>query len=253
MDPNFVPFRPSQVRYYRFCFCVPVRWGTWVLSAFAAVASAMMAVASFMAILSDHHGRPWLIILEVTSVLIWTALVVICGFGWVGTIEQKSRWVGLYYEISWWHLWMNVFFGFFGLLLLHLPGSRSAATSACFAVGMTQQQLMHLGQHVSAEQATAIAAHCSRESQKGLILMDVTWTVAILVELWLVLVVGHYTDELADRDAAAEFGVDIENPNPPYRFVGIPPEGTADNYQRYRSTGKRSSKKRSHRRSQVRR
>lgn len=117
MDPDFVPFRPAQVRHHRFCFCIPCRWGTWILSALAGVLSAMMAIASFLALWSDHHGRPWLIVLEVASALIWGALVVICGFGefpeytllsaylltlrsppslgWVGTIEQKSSWVSL--------------------------------------------------------------------------------------------------------------------------------------------------------------
>lgn len=45
------------------------------------------------------------------------------------------------------------------------------------------------------------------------------WTIAILIQLWLCLVIGHYLDELADREAAERFGVDIENPNPPYVFV----------------------------------
>jgi predicted xylose isomerase-like sugar epimerase len=41
---------------------------------------------------------------------------------------------------------------------------------------------------------------------------------AFLIQLYLVVVVGHYLDELADRNAADQYGVDIDNPIPPYRF-----------------------------------
>ncbi|GAA5984028.1 hypothetical protein JCM10908_006019 [Rhodotorula pacifica] len=248
MDPSFVPFQPSQVRRHRFCFCVPVRWGSWVLSALAAVISAMFAIAHFLALLSDDRGRPWMIVAEVAGVIVWSALVVICGFGWVGTIEQKRRWVEWYYELCWWHLWANVLFGFFGLLLLNLPGSRILATTACYTVGLAQEQLLHLAVKVSPEAAAAMAAQCQSKVSIGLILTDLAWTIAILIELWLTLVIGRYTDELADRDAAAQFGVDIENPNPPYRFAGIPPEQAEETYQRYRSAGKRSGKKSQQRR-----
>lgn len=41
---------------------------------------------------------------------------------------------------------------------------------------------------------------------------------ALLLQFYLVVVIGHYLDELVDRDAAERFGVDVEDPNPPYRF-----------------------------------
>ncbi|KWU47228.1 hypothetical protein RHOSPDRAFT_31373 [Rhodotorula sp. JG-1b] len=239
MDPAFVPFQPSQVRHRCFCFCIPVRWGTWVLTALTAVLSATIALATLLSLWSDDNDMPRLAAVQVVMVFVWSGLVVICGFGWVGTIMQKSAWVECYYEFCWWHLWANVLFGFFGLLLFNLPVSRAESVASCYTVGMAQEQLMHLAYKVSAERANAIAATCQSQTQLGVILVDLVWAVAILTELWLILVVGHYTDELADRDAAIEFGVDIENPNPPYHFAGIPPE---EKHERYHSAGKHSKK-----------
>lgn len=48
------------------------------------------------------------------------------------------------------------------------------------------------------------------------------WAIGLLVELYLVLIVSHYIDELVDREAAQLYGVDIENPNPPFRFGSTP-------------------------------
>lgn len=92
MEP-YIPFTAAQVRRHRFCFCVPVRWGVWILSAVEAVVSAMLCIANFLALFSTHDGRPWLIGIRVAGVLGWGSCVVMCGFGWIGTIEQKRKWV----------------------------------------------------------------------------------------------------------------------------------------------------------------
>lgn len=68
------------------------------------------------------------------------------------------------------------------------------------------------------------------------------WVAALLVELWLCLVIGHYLDELADREAAARFGVDIESPEPPYRFERIGSAGAEQEEEMRMLQGRRVAK-----------
>lgn len=72
------------------------------------------------------------------------------------------------------------------------------------------------------------------------------WAIAVVLELWLGLIVGHYLDELADRDAAIHYGVDIESAQAPYSLTGLP--GGTEIEKKYRSTGKRSRRSRRHER-----
>lgn len=81
MDPAFVPFQPSQVRHRRFCFCIPVRWGTWFLTAVTAVSSATIALAIILSLWSDDNDMPKLAAVQVVMVFVWGGLAVICGFG----------------------------------------------------------------------------------------------------------------------------------------------------------------------------
>lgn len=45
--------------------------------------------------------------------------------------------------------------------------------------------------------------------------------IGILIQLYLVLMVAHYLDELADIEAAEKYGIDIESPTPPYELKKI--------------------------------
>lgn len=132
---------------------------------------------------------------------------------------------------------------------------------------LAQQQLAHVAEKVTDAEAATIISACRATATTGLIITDLVchhlgreegpsaagssgplhpqaWIIALLIELWLVLVVGHYVDELAEREAAARFGVDIENPLPPYHFVGPSPSGAdvrdEPAWQKYHSAGKGS-------------
>lgn len=145
---------------------------------------------------------------------------------------------------------------------------------------LAQQQLAHVAEKVTDAEAATIFSACRATVTTGLIITDLVchhpgreeglsaagssgllhpqaWIIALLLELWLVLVVGHYVDELAERAAAARFGVDIENSLPPYRFAGVPPPGAEVRdepvWEKYRSIGKssRRGEKRTSKRSNV--
>lgn len=81
MNPAVQPFSPSQVRHHRFCFCVPCRWGTWILSGTTGVVSGMVATANFLSLLSADTKPAGLFAVHVAAIFVWTALLVICGYG----------------------------------------------------------------------------------------------------------------------------------------------------------------------------
>ncbi|GAA5936519.1 hypothetical protein JCM1841_005165 [Sporobolomyces salmonicolor] len=94
---------------------------------------------------------------------------------------------GVLVRLIWWHLWINCLGSIYYLLMLSFPASKQYKVALWFVL----IRRFHV-------------------VQEG-------WAIGVLIELYLVLMIGHYLDELADDEAAAEYGVDIENPEPPYR------------------------------------
>ncbi|GAA5897907.1 hypothetical protein JCM8208_003189 [Rhodotorula glutinis] len=215
--PPFRPFRPDDVRHRRFCCCVPVRWGVLLLALVGATIAACMGIAAIQRLFSPEIN-PWRAWLEVASIVLWFSLVVLCLYGWAGGISQKRKWVEWFYELVWWHLWLNVFVGIYLLVVLALPTSKALSARICSKLALEALDA-ELLVDLTAEIPSRVSIKCFAGVRSGLILLDLAWTIAILIQLWLCLVIGHYLDELADREAAERFGVDIESPNPPYVFV----------------------------------
>ncbi|GAA5921701.1 hypothetical protein JCM3775_001773 [Rhodotorula graminis] len=216
MEP-FRPFRPNDVRHRRFCCCVPVRWGVLALALVGATLAACLGIAAIQRLFSPDIN-PWRAWLEVASIVLWFSLVVLCLYGWAGGISQKREWVEWFYELVWWHLWFNIAVGIYLLVVLALPTSKSLSAQICSKLALDKLDA-ELLVDFTADAASTVSLECFAGVRMGLILLDLAWTIAILIQLWLCLVIGHYLDELADREAAERFGVDIENPNPPYVFV----------------------------------
>ncbi|ORY89371.1 hypothetical protein BCR35DRAFT_329305 [Leucosporidium creatinivorum] len=142
--------------------------------------------------------------------------------------NKKREWVEWFYELCWWHIWINVIFGIWWLFICSSSPMKSLLTDICVKALQAANSSAEALSVDSSSTLSALSERCQNSTKLSLILLDFWWAAAILIELWLVLIVGHTLDELEDWDAAAE-GFDLEGP-PPYRFVA-------------NSTGKRHSSK----------
>lgn len=57
---------------------------------------------------------------------------------------------------------------------------------------------------------------CARAYMWFLLSIDIVWGIAILIQLWLLLIVAHFVDELYDEEELA-VGIDIKGP-PPFKM-----------------------------------
>ncbi|GAA6048614.1 hypothetical protein JCM3770_002057 [Rhodotorula araucariae] len=209
-------FTKDDVRHRLFCFCIPVRWGVLLLSLLGATSAACLGLQAVERLFSPTTVSLWKVWVEVASIVLWFSLVVLCFYGWAGCIMQKREWVEWFYEFVWWHLWANAVVGIYTLVVLALPDSKALAVAVCTKIALEAIQFRYPGLELKPDAALSASMTCFMSMRTALILLDLAWVIAILVELWLCLVIGHYLDELADRDAAEQYGVDIENPTPPY-------------------------------------
>ncbi|GAA6044161.1 hypothetical protein JCM8097_003727 [Rhodosporidiobolus ruineniae] len=205
-----MPFTVAQVRRRYCCFCIPARAATLLLSLLAATASAMLGIEACIRVFDPEPVSILSVWVSLAQVVVFFSLVVICLYGWGGCILQKLEWVDWFYELSWWHLWVNVLCGVFWLGCLSTSDSKQASVAVCLRNKLAAAVLAaEAGRTDAASVEAAIPTFSSG------------WVIAVLIELYLVLVISHYMDEIADRDAALQYGVDIESPNPPYRFVDV--------------------------------
>ncbi|GAA5887876.1 hypothetical protein JCM5296_001795 [Sporobolomyces johnsonii] len=212
-------FTPADVRVRRFCFCIPVRAGTMLLSLLAATISAMLGIQATMSLFEPSFVNAWMIWVCLASIVLWFSLVVVCLYGWAGCLMKKREWVDWFYELVWWHLWINCLWGIYYLIMLSLPASKQYKVALCIENALDTLQLLEPTVSITAEDAASASASCLAAMKTWLLIRDFGWSIGNLLELYLVLIIGHYLDELADDEAAAQYGVDIETPEPPYRFA----------------------------------
>ncbi|GAA5820598.1 hypothetical protein JCM11251_003068 [Rhodosporidiobolus azoricus] len=236
-----LPFDPTQVKHRHCCFCIPARAAVLITAMVAATVSAMHGIQACIRLFEPEHFNGLVVWLDVAQIVLWFSLVVVCLNGFSGAMMKKFIWVDWFYDLVWvslpigsqskqrlisslqWHLWINVIVGIYLLTWLHLPSSREFVIGLCLK-GVTIATSTALNRQEddldSALEALAIAAKaCTSHTQYSLLLLDFCWTLAILVELYLVMVVAHYLDELADLEAAQNYQVEIESATPPFRFA----------------------------------
>ncbi|GAA5822292.1 hypothetical protein JCM5353_001558 [Sporobolomyces roseus] len=210
-------FKASSVKMRTCCFCISARLGTLMLSTLSILISATLAMQATMALFQDNFVSGFLVWVCLLECVIWWCLVNVCVYGWLGAVKKHYDWVEWYYELLWWHLWVNVVLGTYGIVVFSLPAAKDYRAAVCTAMAFVKLAEELPPNHVvTADQSANLALSCISAVKKHLLLIDFAYVIGILIQLYLVLVVAHYLDELADIEAAEKYGVDIESPLPPY-------------------------------------
>ncbi|GAA5910125.1 uncharacterized protein JCM6883_000562 [Sporobolomyces salmoneus] len=241
-------FSPSDVKPRLCCFCVPSRIGTLFLSTLSLLISVTIALQATVALfrqfltlaqllvikrprklsvvwfglIEDNWVNGFLVWVCLAQCVLWWSLVTVCVYGWLGTVKQRYEWVEWYYDSPvfaryQWHLWINVVLGSYGIIIFSLPAAKQYRAEVCTALAVINK-VSELGadQVLSSTDSAYLAAECVSLVKKHLLLIDFAYLIGILIQLYLVLMVAHFLDELADRQAAEKWGVDIESERPPY-------------------------------------
>ncbi|GAA5887888.1 hypothetical protein JCM6882_000787 [Rhodosporidiobolus microsporus] len=167
-----------------------------------------------------EHINALVVWLDVAQIVLWFSLVVICLYGFSGCMMKRFIWVDWFYDLAWWHLWINVILGIYTLTWINLPASKDIAVGICLKATLSTVSEYADGddlEKIGTALKVALIA-CVGNLKLSLLVLDFCWTIAILIQLYLVLVIAHYLDELADLEAAQKYNVDIENATPPFSF-----------------------------------
>ncbi|KAI5476278.1 hypothetical protein MNV49_007915 [Pseudohyphozyma bogoriensis] len=199
-----------------FCGCISVRAGTLILSFVNLVTAAVCTILSVqqLFVMSGQSGTMWIAI--ILRIFLWAFVGIVCFYGFIGAWSRKRVWVQWYLELLWWHLWALAIVGLIFLIILATSSQKLWAVAACRASGMTGEET------------------CSAIYKYMLLILDFTWALSVLIQIWLLLIVAHFVDELYDEEMLAK-GIDIEGP-PPFKLRGSQGKGVVGlgNGKRYK-------------------
>ncbi|GAA5925940.1 uncharacterized protein JCM15063_005166 [Sporobolomyces koalae] len=203
-----VPFTSNDVKTRTFCCCIPARLGTLALATLSILISVTLALQATTALFQDNFVNGFMVWVCLLECVLWWSLALICVYG-----KSKKP------LLLWWHLWLNVVLGVYGIIIFSLPAAKEYRAMICTATGMIDvANDLPDGQLLTSQHSSEIALKCVALVKKHLLLIDFAFVIGILLELYSVLMVAHFLDELADREAADKYGVDIEAATPPYKL-----------------------------------
>ncbi|KAJ7254703.1 hypothetical protein B0H12DRAFT_1114907 [Mycena haematopus] len=199
------------VRSHKFCCCLPVRFGVFVMSLAALLLGGLVAVAGWIQVknlpqhpLSNDNKNA----LYIYSVM-FSILALVGGFGFIGTLSKQRGLVSLFGSLLAIHLGFSVATGIFAIYTLFKTNSDEALTN-CINGSDDQTLIDSCHEGLKILKIIVVVGYC------------VTW----LVELWGCLIVSSYVTQLKEEEMANVIG--SVNPNAPMvHYVPPPANGYA--------------------------
>jgi len=175
------------VRSRKFCCCLPVRFGVFVMSIAALLVGGLVAIAGWIQVkdlpqhpLSNDNKNA----LYIYSVM-FSILALVGGFGIIGTISKQRGLVSLFGSLLSFHLGISIATGIFAIYTLFKTNA-SEALANCIN-GSTDQTVINSCQEgLKILKIAVVVGYC------------VTW----LIELWGCLIVSSYVQQLKEEENA---------------------------------------------------
>jgi len=191
------------VRSHKFCCCLPVRFGVFVMSLGALLLGGLVAVAGWIQVknLPQHPlAQGDENALYIYSVM-FSILALVGGFGFIGTLSKQRGLVSLFGSLLAFHLGVSIATGIFTIYTLFKRNTDEALAN-CIN-GSTDQTLIdscHEGLKIL--KIVVVAGYV------------VTW----LIELWGCLILNSYVKQLKEEEMA-----NVVVPNAPMSHYVPPP------------------------------
>ncbi|KAF7324771.1 hypothetical protein MKEN_00518900 [Mycena kentingensis (nom. inval.)] len=175
----------GYVRSRKFCCCLPVRLGVFVLSTLITLLGGLVAVVSWLEVkkLQDDpvsDKAPTYI-----QAAIFTLLTLVGGFGLIGCIAKQRALVAMFGTALAIHLGFSVASGIYTIYTLY-KRDETALMSNCI---------------INSDEVDA-AARCRNGLRLLKIIVVVAYSLSWLVELWACLVINSYVKQLKDEEEA---------------------------------------------------
>ncbi|KAF8265279.1 hypothetical protein EI94DRAFT_1772397 [Lactarius quietus] len=192
----------------KFCCCIPVRLGVFVMSMLGFAGGSIIAAVEWHA--ATHKDQAHLTknqeISVVISALSYTVLAIISLFGFLGTIKKRQSYVSSYNSLVWYHLGFSIATGaFFIYTLFHKVGDEDVNNCINGSTSPTKQD------------------ECQTQFHAGRAIIIGLYIFFWLIEFWGCLIVSEYVSQLQEEEAA-----DI--PAPARYAASAPPMATTYNY-----------------------
>jgi len=178
------------IRTRKFCCCLPVRFGVFIMTVFGTIVGGLVCIAGWLAVSHFNQSTPLShqdeIALYIQTIM-YTLLAVVSAFGFIGAVIRSPTLVSLYSSLLIGHFVFNLIIGIFSIYsLFHQNASDLSTKCDDLAADDIGNQLCGNGMTVV----------------KGLM-------IAFLVLIWLIqlygiIIVSNYVDQL-DEEAAAGY------------------------------------------------
>ncbi|KAF7338727.1 hypothetical protein MSAN_02194900 [Mycena sanguinolenta] len=178
----------AYVRSHKFCCCLPVRFGVFVMSLAALLFGGIVAVAGWIQVknlpehpLSDENKKA----LYIYSVM-FSILALVGGFGFIGVLSKQRGLVSSFGSMLAIHLGFSIGTGIFAIYTLFKTNSDEALANCI---------------NGSDDQTVIDSCHDGLKILK--IVVVAGFATAWLIELWGCLIVSSYVAQLKEEEMAS--------------------------------------------------
>jgi len=187
----------AYIRSRKFCCCLPVRFGVFVMSVAAMLGGGLVAIAGWIQVKNLHEhplSKGDENALYIHAVM-FSILALVGAFGLFGAISKKTGLVSLFGSMLAFHLGFSIATGVFTIYTLFKRNSDEALANC--VNGSTDQKVID---------------GCKEGLKVLKIVIVVVYVVTWLVELYGCLIVTSYVKQLKEEEALTGVAV---NPNAP--------------------------------------
>ncbi|KAI0260776.1 hypothetical protein BC834DRAFT_899314 [Gloeopeniophorella convolvens] len=198
----------GYVRSRKFCCCIPVRFGVFIMSTLGLIGGSIIAAVGWHG--ATHKDQAHLTKNQEISLIIaslsYTILAMVSLFGLIGTIIKRRSYISLYNTLVWFHLGFNIATGaYFIYTLFHKVGDSDVNNCINGSTDKFKEDV------------------CKKAFEVGRGITIGLYVLFWLIELWGCIIVADYVSQLQEEEA-------LDYPPPAQMAASAPPMATTYNY-----------------------
>jgi hypothetical protein len=203
----------AQIESKKFCFCLPVRLGVFVVSLLTMLAGSVVGVMGWMQV-AKFQTTPAIEVTDEISAYIYASMFTLLGvlsiFGFAGSLVRARTLVIAYSVGLAIHLGLNIASGVFTMYAIFRPNPATSVDTCINAANPTPDLL----------EETRNICNTGMAIGKGIVvaIYVITW----LLQLYAYFIVERYADQLEEEEFAALAAIMPQQPQHPTAYVGYP-------------------------------
>ncbi|KAJ6504276.1 hypothetical protein DFH06DRAFT_1266144 [Mycena polygramma] len=188
----------AYVRSRKFCCCLPVRFGVFVMSLAALLFGGLIAIGAWLELKNDKSLAKNDHNAVIVYGVMFSLLALVGGFGFLGTLSKQTGLVSIFGTMLGFHLGFSIATGIFTIVTLFKRNTDEALANCI---------------NGSTDQTTIDSCHEGLKILK--VVVVVAYCVSWLVELYGCLIVSSYVKQLREEEDANTMSAPHVIPNAP--------------------------------------